>query len=161
MKFKGRIITVIKTEVINTNHKAKKNRINHLLYRLEQERGKEKPNLDFIHDFKEELHELQKPNLVGTQIRSKCKLAEKYEIPNAFFYLAEKQRQQKKAINEVKVGKDLITDPVQVRETVKDFYMDLSDCIQHSRITIQEIQEYAIQRTNLRATTRCCSVDQI
>ena len=82
-------------------------------------------NSDSINDYKEELHELQKPNLAGVQIRSKCKLAEKFETPNAFFFMAEKQRQKKKIINEVRVGKTLITKPVQVRESVKNFYVNL------------------------------------
>ena len=103
----------------------KRARIKSIQSKLEQERKKENPNSDSINDYKEELHELQKPNLAGVQIRSKCKLAKKFETPNAFFFMAEKQRKKKKIINEVRVGKTIITEPVQVRESVKNFYVNL------------------------------------
>ena len=63
----------------------------------------------------------------GAMIRIRTKLIENEEKPTKFFYVAEKQNQNKKNITKLKnKNRELKTEDEEILKTAKEFYSNLS-----------------------------------
>ena len=73
----------------------------------------------------QELQELNDGQNKGAQIRSRIKLAEEYETPNQYFFLAEKQRGERKCIKSLKVGENTLNTTAEIQARITQTYSDI------------------------------------
>ena len=79
-----------------------------------------------INNIEAEMEEIERHHQKGGMIRSRTKPIEKQEKPTKFFYIAEKQNQNKKNITKLKhKNGELKTEDKEILKIAKDFYSDL------------------------------------
>ena len=104
--------------------KARKKRLSKLNSLIQVEESRTSPNPERINELRQEIEILTNPNYKGAQIRSKCKLDELFETPNAFFFKAEKSKQKKKDIDSLRIGRKTNSNPSEIRQAIQEFYAD-------------------------------------
>ena len=82
-------------------------------------------NLHELADATERLCNLRLEKARGAQARSGIQLAESNEVPNSYFYAVEKSKAAEKAIGELNIGGESVTDPDKIRSEIFDFYQKL------------------------------------
>ena len=95
------------------------------------------PNQDELESLRTELYSLNLTRSFGAQVRSGQKLAEDFEVPNQYFFKAEKAAQYKRTIKTVLVtdergNKVEESDPNKVSEHIVGFYRNLYSPAQYS-----------------------------